>query len=126
MTTVASEYTPPTKAANDFCGDATAVSVCAQESRSAAALTSDQCFEATGLYAVGLTECSAVKVKANVTVACKTALGGASSCFGLAPASPSPAADYGDYGACDSCELVVQARAVYQKSAKTNQHLSCA
>ena len=90
MTTVASEYTPPTKAANDFCGDATAVRVCAQESRSAAALTSDQCFEAAGLYAAGLTECSAVKVKADVTVACKTALGGASSCFGLAPASPSP------------------------------------
>ena len=53
----------------------------------------------TGLYASGLTACSSVKTKADVTHECKTGLGGTATCFGAAPVAdvvsdptPSPTA----------------------------------
>ena len=75
-----------------FCSDTSAKSACAAESRDADAISSDQCFASISGYASALTACTPISIgtKADVTVACKTALGGASSCFGLAPVSPSP------------------------------------
>jgi len=82
---VATLYVPPTKSTSTFCEDTSAVSVCSSEVRATVAITSDQCFKAAGLYASSLTGCSSVNTKSDVTVACKTALGGSSTCFGAAP-----------------------------------------
>jgi len=90
VTAVATLYVPPPKSASTFCEDASAVSVCSSEVRATVAITSDQCFKAAGLYASGLTGCSSVKTNNDVTVDCKTALGGSTTCFGAAPVSAPP------------------------------------
>jgi len=85
---VATLYVPPTKSASTFCEDALAVSACSSENSSSIAIVSDQCFEATGLYALELSGCSSVQYKTDVTIDCKNALGGSSSgatCFGATP-----------------------------------------